>query len=386
MTRWFFRVAFAFGLVGCAAGTEGDEITGDVTDGGVRGDGSASILDGGARDATGDKAVESPNDTAPPPSALCNACTTSAECGAGFACLAIAAGESACVPSCGSVNACPPQFQCLADGGATPTCVPTHGVCCGGSKPAAAEVCNDGKDNDCDGLVDCADSDCSEKACGPNGLVCAAQACACPKSAETCNGADDDCDGKIDNGCPSTVAIGPSILGSTFGGSGGGAWDGPCAAGQALVGFDGRSSDRLQQVAPACAEIFLESTPATPEATYRVRTRNTVVLASHGGTAGTAFSDRCAADEVVIGIAGRSGAEMDALGFDCGKVTLERQGSAWAIVITKTTTGAARGGTGGGPYQYACPTGHVAIGAKGRSGDRIDALAIYCATLTIGAL
>jgi hypothetical protein len=51
-------------------------------------------------------------------------------------------------------------------------------------------VCNDGKDNDCDGKIDCADPDCAS---APN---CAPK---CVPSAEVCNdGKDNDCDGKVD--------------------------------------------------------------------------------------------------------------------------------------------------------------------------------------------
>jgi hypothetical protein len=53
----------------------------------------------------------------------------------------------------------------------------------------ATEACGNGTDDDCDGLVDCGDNDCSdEAACNP-----------CPSSDESCeNGLDDDCDGVID--------------------------------------------------------------------------------------------------------------------------------------------------------------------------------------------
>ena len=53
--------------------------------------------------------------------------------------------------------------------------------------PDAAEACADGLDNDCDGAVDAADTDCG-----------------CIPVAETCNGLDDDCDGEVDEGCPCT--------------------------------------------------------------------------------------------------------------------------------------------------------------------------------------
>jgi hypothetical protein len=77
---------------------------------------------------------------------------------------------------------------------------------CSGSND---EICNDGKDNDSNGLTDCEDPACGPGAvCGPNGLACAqAQSCsACSGNGglaesheSTCgDGFDNDCDGAID--------------------------------------------------------------------------------------------------------------------------------------------------------------------------------------------
>ena len=63
-------------------------------------------------------------------------------------------------------------------------------------------MCSDGADDDCDGLVDCADSDCATLSCGAMGETCDAMgACSCPGgTTETMCGdmTDNDCDGLID--------------------------------------------------------------------------------------------------------------------------------------------------------------------------------------------
>jgi hypothetical protein len=66
------------------------------------------------------------------------------------------------------------------------TCDAEVGTC---SCPGTVEICGNGKDDDCDGKTDCADSDCASS-----------PACSCvPTGPEICgNGIDDDCDGLAD--------------------------------------------------------------------------------------------------------------------------------------------------------------------------------------------
>jgi hypothetical protein len=81
----------------------------------------------------------------------------------------------------------------------------SSGHTCDGGICRGAEICTDGLDNDGDGLIDCADPDCATLSCGTGlaTLKCSGTNCACngvfPVPAEICNdGIDNDCDGMID--------------------------------------------------------------------------------------------------------------------------------------------------------------------------------------------
>lgn len=79
----------------------------------------------------------------------------------------------------------------------------TWGVCEGQVKPSA-ETC-DGKDNDCDGVVDNGVTRGCIKGCATGTETCSQGTwgpCSAPASpVETCNGRDDNCDGQVDEGC-----------------------------------------------------------------------------------------------------------------------------------------------------------------------------------------
>jgi hypothetical protein len=78
-------------------------------------------------------------------------------------------------------------------------------------------ICDDGQDNDCDGKKDCADSDCAGRTCGPNGKTCSGGVCTCPggqvKETSCGDGLDNDCDGLIDCADPDCRATSAGAYG-----------------------------------------------------------------------------------------------------------------------------------------------------------------------------
>jgi hypothetical protein len=307
-------------------------------------------------------------------------------CIGGFCACPLGTSETSCEDA--ADTDCDGLVDCADPDCATRTCGTRGRVCGGGACRCPGgdieATCANGTDDDCDGLIDCGDTDCSGDSCGTAGRVCIASACACPSTFERCNGRDDDCDSLVDDGCPRATVLGAAATGTTFGGGGGVAFTSDCPTGRVLIGFDGGAGVGVDRLTPVCAPISLATdTSTSPDYTYRVNTGAAGVITTVGGGGGTAFSDRCPANEIVIGLRGRSGTEIDQFSFQCARLTVARDASlSWVVIVTPTGTSTARGGGGGTPFSYDCPAGRVATGITGRSGTRIDALAARCSSVT----
>ena len=204
---------------------------------------------------------------------------------------------------------------------------------------------------------------------------------------ELCNGSDDDCDGAVDDGGPAGIVPTNPVAGTAFGGSGGSAFTLACPNNTVLVGIDGRAGSRVDAITPVCAP--LQVTPAgspSPEYAYAVHTGTATTMGTVGGTGGSVFSARCPADQVVIGMTGRSGDNIDRIGIGCGALSITRVASSWLLVLTPASSTDSYGGSGGSPFSFACPAGQAATGATGRAGDRVDKFGFVCSRLSLAGV
>jgi hypothetical protein len=104
----------------------------------------------------------------------------------------------------------------------------------------------------------------------------------------------------------------------------------------------------------------------------------------------TAWSRNCAADQVLVGFKGRSGAIIDAITFYCAGLTVTGSGPYTVNVGTATPlteAGDMSGGATFGPFN--CPNGQIAKGVYTRHDGNpgyqlqsvyLDAIALICTT------
>lgn len=157
-----------------------------------------------------------------------------------------------------------------------------------------------------------------------------------------------------------------------------------CPGNQVLVGFQGfltppsAGLTLIEGLAAMCAELSLVGPPPGPSTATAGAT-----LAFHGASKGSAWTQICPADEVVVGFSGRSGSDLDQVAFECAPWTAESEGA--PLSMGSTVTLPAAGGDGGLPFEDSCPSGQLARGTSGRYGQWVNALALVCATPTLGA-
>ncbi|MBN1945579.1 MAG: hypothetical protein JW797_07870 [Bradymonadales bacterium] len=164
------------------------------------------------------------------------------------------------------------------------------------------------------------------------------------------------------------------------GGSGGrqAAW--LCPDGTAMRGFTGQAGRYLTNLVPACTPLQGEaqdSQDARERGVTRARDRRQELEGPQFGSSVQGqerFRAHCPSGEVMVGVHGRAGSVIDALGITCAPLSQLTQG-AETVDLHRLET---QGGDGGQPFDLVCPPGTAAIGFSGRSGDSIDAAGVAC--------
>ena len=150
------------------------------------------------------------------------------------------------------------------------------------------------------------------------------------------------------------------------------------------------ASTRVDQLQPLCAVVrFQVDTTRTfehPEDTFTVESGAPIVGATHGGSGGSAYDDRCPANEFVVGIEGHADLALDRISLRCASFVIERNaGFAWQLrqVPGATTPSRGGGGTGDAPFDHACGPNGVVTSLEGRAGSTVLALAATCRPLSL---
>lgn len=150
-------------------------------------------------------------------------------------------------------------------------------------------------------------------------------------ASESCNGKDDDCDGLVDDGCPTALAPGESLRHPALGDSlGGREFADECAADEALVGLAFTLEHWLSHVAGICRRIELRTDLTTLPHGYSLALSEERALPIHPEALDLATQRLvCPDDSTMVGlhITQRStdpaGSEADAviteLGIQCAK-------------------------------------------------------------------
>ena len=92
-----------------------------------------------------------------------------------------------------------------------------------------------------------------------------------------------------------------------------------------------------------------------------------------GGSGGNDYSLRCNGDEALVGIFGRAGGGIDAVGPVCIGTNQLYQ---W---LGQPIRRGSAGGNGGGDFERLCPNGSFVSGFTGRSGRLVDQIQLTCA-------
>jgi hypothetical protein len=147
------------------------------------------------------------------------------------------------------------------------------------------------------------------------------------------------------------------------------AFEDRCPVGYAIKAFVGTAATRVESLQANCVRVV-----PPPTGSFAVNPLTLVQLTQFGRTATNPFGLSCTRGALIVGIAGRAGAGIDALTARCAPV--QPDGSLGPSALLDM-----HGGTGGSTFDDSCGAGEVVVGIRGASGDSVDELTIECAPL-----
>jgi hypothetical protein len=156
-----------------------------------------------------------------------------------------------------------------------------------------------------------------------------------------------------------------------FGGPGGHTFRWRCPEGEGLAGLNGRlrSNKMLGSLRPKCRSLGPDKANDTHSGPD---------IGSAGG--GGYYSVSCSSKAMMVGLAGASGQYVDRLDLLCAQSADRKTNETriWGPSDVQVVEGG--GGEGGDSFRWRCPTDEVAVGVKGRHGHWIDAVGLLCDT------
>jgi hypothetical protein len=161
-----------------------------------------------------------------------------------------------------------------------------------------------------------------------------------------------------------------------------------CAKDEVIIGLTGTVNDPtvnmnyLHTFQTICGALTI-----TGAGTYTVRTIQAETLPQPGMAAqGTMMQTRlCAADQMVVGFSGKSGALIDQISLICAPLVIGGTSPNLTLSVgTPTLPLLGLGGPGGGAFTAIdCPTNQVAVGNAGRVADFVSRYGLLCSTPTL---
>jgi hypothetical protein len=160
-----------------------------------------------------------------------------------------------------------------------------------------------------------------------------------------------------------------------------------CPAGQVLVGYALSSTTPsnfttalVSKIEPSCGTVSI----ASDRVGCRIVVSTGANLPARGRFSNGATVQRCPQNQIVVAFKGRSGRDVDQLGFGCAPLEITKVNSSFLVTTGTVTQLGTVGGTGGSAFQDGCPADQVAIGNKITDENGfIGAFGLVCASMTL---